>query len=200
MGNQPSTPSVPPPVITVCDANCQREKLLSGLKTTLDSKEETKTEDPEGYEQARIAYYTALNGDEWLISEKDKIAKNEVSPKITEYTNKYNDLKKHNSSQQVFVNLMNTLKADEANDQENLHYMKKQLQSEKDKADVLNRLTVLGESSEPTTNYMPIILDVVLSILGIVVLYLAYKKFDIIKGYFGYTSYPMNVGGKRLPH
>lgn len=200
MGNQPSTPTVPPPVITVCDANCQRQKLLSGLKTNLDLKEETKAQDPEGYEQARIAYYTALNGDSWLISEKDRIAKNEVSPKITEYTNRYNDLKKENSSQKVFVNLMNALKADEANDEENLHYMKKELQSEKDKAAVLDRLTVLGQPSEPSTNYMPIILDVVLAILGLVVLYLGYKKLDTIKGYFGYTSYPMNVGGKRLPH
>jgi hypothetical protein len=208
MGNQPSvpTPQAPPqqapPLPPVCDADCQRQKLLSGLKTTLDQKEQTRDQDPEGYEQARIAYYTALNGDGWLAQEKSKIAKNEISPKITSYTTQYEDLKKQQSSQKVFVNLMNALKTQEVSDEQDLDYLKKQLQSEKDKASVLNRLSVLGVPStqETPTNYMPILLDVVLAVLGLVVLYLLYKKFDVIKGYFGYSSMNVPVGGKRASH
>jgi hypothetical protein len=200
MGNQPSTPSsqAPMPLPPVCDSNCQRQKLLSGLKTNLDLKEETKDQDPEGYEQARIAYYTALNGDSWLINEKNRIAKDEIAPKITSYTDQYNDLKKQKNSNQVFINLMNALQAEEVGDEQDLHYLRKQVQSEKDKISVLNRLTVLGGT--PTTDNMPLILDIVLAILGLIVLYLLYKKFDVIKGYFGYSTPVMNMGGKRLPH
>jgi hypothetical protein len=201
MGNQPSAPQGSPPVAPmapppVCDANCQRQKLLSGLKTTLDEKEQTKNQDPEGYQQARVAYYTALNGDEWLVKEKDRIAKEEISPKITQYTTQYDDLKKQQKSQKVFVNLMNSLQAQESEDQEDLHYLKKQLQTEKDKADVLNRLTVLDTAPVPTTNYMPILLDVILAVLGVVILYLLYKKFPIIKGYIMPSA--VTTGGKRL--
>jgi hypothetical protein len=198
MGNQPSAPQpsspqpqpMPPP--PVCDAACHKQKLLSGLKTNLDQKEQTKDQDPEGYEQARIAYYTALNGDGWLSKEKERIAKNEISPKITEYSKQYEDLKKQQQSQQVFVNLMNSLQTQEIEDEQDLHFLKKQVQSEKDKADVLNRLTVLG--GQPTTTYSNIILDIVLAILGLGILYMLYKKFDIIKGYFTPSAI---TGGKR---
>lgn len=202
MGNQPSAPQGTTPVAPmalppVCDANCQRQKLLSGLKTTLDEKELTQNQDPDGYQQARIAYYTALNGDEWLVKEKERIARDEISPKITAYTTQYDDLKKQEKSQKVFVNLMNSLQAQQEDDEQDLHYLKKQLQSEKDKAAVLNRLTVLGTAPVPSTNYMPILLDVVLAVLGLIVLYLGYKKFPVIKGYFMPAS-AVTMGGKRL--
>lgn len=199
MGNQPSQPQPQPsPPLTpppVCDAECQRQNLLSGLKTTLDQKEQTKDQDPEGYEQARIAYYTALNGQGWLANEKTRLAKEDVSPKITAYTKQYEDLKKQQSSQQVFMNLMNSLKAQEYGDEQDLHFLKKQVQEEHDKADVMNRLTVLG-GQPSSSNYILIILDVILAVLGLGILYMLYKKFDVIKGYFGYSS--EIVGGKRL--
>jgi len=199
MGNQPSGPPKPaPPVAPVCDAECQKQKLLSGLKTTLDLKEETKSQDPEGYEQARLAYYTALYGDGWLATEKNRIAQDEISPKITSYTNEYNDLKKQKSSQDVFVNLMNAAQAEEVNDDQDLHYLKKQIQAEKDKAHVYNRLAVLGGQPQQPSSYMPILLDVVVAVLGLIVVYLVYKKFDVIKGYFGYSSPSVIMGGKRL--
>lgn len=204
MGNQPSAPqasSQPPPQVIppVCDAECQRQKLLSGLKTTLDLKEQTKDQDPEGYEQARISYYTALYGDGWLAKEKSRIAKDEISPKITSYTDQYNNLKKQQANQQVFVNLMKAVEGEQLSDEKDLKFLKKQVQAEKDKANVLNRLTDLG--GQPTkSSYMPIILDIVLAILGLGILYLTYTKLDIIKGYFGYSNPSMVMGGKRLRH
>jgi hypothetical protein len=208
MGNQPSAPAPPsgpppappPPLPPVCDAPCQRQKLLTGLKATLDQKEQTQSQDPEGYEQARIAYYTALNGDGWLAQEKQRIAQDEISPKITGYTNQYNELKNKQSTQQVFVNLMDALEAEQAGDQQDLGYLKKQVQAEKDRADVLNRLAVLGGGSTTTSSYMPIILDVVLAILGLGIVYMLYTKFSIIKGYFGFSQPAMNIGGKRASH
>jgi hypothetical protein len=197
MGNQPST-SQPMSLPPVCDSGCQREKLVSGLKTNLDQKEQTKEQDPEGYEQARVAYNTALYGDTWLANEKQRIARDEISPKVTAYTTQYDDLKKQQSSQQVFVNLMNALQAQEDTDDKDLHFLKKQLQIEKDKADVLNRLTVLGTSPVQSSTYMPIVLDVIVAVLGLVVLYLLYTKFGVIKNYFGYGSPSVVLGGKRL--
>lgn len=200
MGNQPSTPQpVPPtPLPPVCDSNCQKQKLLTGLKTNLDQKEQTKSQDPEGYEQARIAYNTALYGDTWIAGEKQRIAKDEISPRVTAYTTQYEDLKKQQSSQQVFVNLANALQAQESSDEKDLQFLKKQVEAEKDKAAVLNRLTVLGSSpTDTTSSYMPIVLDIIVAILGLVVLYLLYTKLGILKRYFGYTSSEV-VGGKRL--
>lgn len=207
MGNQPSqpippsaAPLAPPPLPPVCDADCQRQKLLSGLKTTLDQKTGTKDQDPEGYEQARIAYFTALNGQGWLATEKSRIAKEEISPKITGYTNQYNQLTGQEQSQKVFVNLMNSLKAQEVEDEDDLHSLKKQLTQEKDKVSVLNRLSSLSTPSQPSTNYLPTVFEVLISLLGLAVLFMLYKKIDVIKRYFGYSQPAAMMGGKRVPH
>jgi hypothetical protein len=182
MGNQPSAPSPPPqtnpppPIPPVCDANCQRQKKLSGLKAALDAKTATRDSDPEGYEQARIAYFTELNGQGWLATEKQNIAKNEIEPVLSSYQARYQSLVQDTKNQGVFVNLMNMLKSDEQNDEEDLNFLKKKERSEKDKANTLNRLTELN-SLEPTQSYFPTIIDVALAILGIFILYMAYKKF-----------------------
>ena len=155
MGNQQSAPPPPqpqptpqapppPPIPPVCDADCQRQKLLSALKTTLDQKEETQDTDPEGYEQARIAYYTALNGQGWLTDEKNRIASDEIQPVVTNYTNQYNELTNQLKTNQVFSNLASSLEAEQKEDEEDLQFLKKQFSKEKDQVDVLNRLTAIG--------------------------------------------------------
>ena len=210
MGNQPSAPSppqstssnVPPVVPPVCDADCQRQKQLSGLKAILDQKTLTKDTDPEGYEQARIAYYTLLNGQGWLAKEKERIAKDEIKPIVSTFTSQYNDLKSQQKNQGVFVSLMSSLQEEEHGDQEELHFLNKQIEKEEDKVNVMNRLAVLGspQQSEPIISYMPIIVDVGLSILGLAILYLVYTKFDKIKSYFGYSTPVVPMGGKRVLH
>lgn len=198
MGNQPSaipTPAAPLP--PVCDADCQKQRLLTGLKTTMDLKAQTQEQDPGGYEQARIAYYTALYGDSWLVQEKNRISQEEISPVITSYADQYNNLKDQQSSQKVFVGLMSAIQAEEVSDEQDLHHLKKQYQAERDKANVLNRLAVLGSGPVQSSSYMPIILDIIIAILGLTVVYLLYTKFSVIKGYF---TPSVNVGGKRLPY
>ena len=87
MGNQPSSPTPAPPSASPpsipplpppCDLQCQKEKQLVLLKQNLDAA--NKQSDPEGYEKARIAYFTLLNGPGWLAQEKQRIAKQEVEP------------------------------------------------------------------------------------------------------------------------
>jgi len=206
MGNQPSAHSaapkgkpelVPPPLPPVCDADCQRQKKLEGLKTTMDQKALTQATDPEGYEQARIAYFTQLNGQGWLAEEKQRIANQEISPKVTQYTNQYEQLKSQQQNQQVFLNLMNALKAEESQDETDLGYLEKKANQEEDRADVLNRLAVLNEGSAVPTNYWPTVLQVAIAILALAIVYLLYSKFSTIKGYFTSSQSSVIVGGKK---
>jgi len=208
MGNQqslppppvPSAPAPPPPIPPVCDSACQRQKLLDGLKLTLDQKEETQDTDPEGYEQARIAYYTALNGQGWLTDEQNRIAQDEIEPVISGYTNQYNSLNNQIKTNQVFTNLAASLQTEQKEDEEDLKFLKKQFQKEKDQVDVLNRLTTLTNSPSQTSssNLLPMLADLGIVILGLFVVYMIYSKFPIIKGWF--VSQPaVPMGGKRLP-
>lgn len=200
MGNQPSAPQpppsqpkpTPPPLPPVCDAECQRQKKLSGLKAAFDEKTATRDADPEGYEQARIAYFTELNGQGWLAQEKQRIASEEIAPVVSGYRQQYDSLKGEVKNQDVFVKLMGMLKADEDQDTQELGGLTKKLQSEKDKADTLNRLNELNQpDAQASPNISPTVLYIILAVVGLFVIYTIYSKLTA-------STNSVQVAGKRL--
>ena len=187
MGNVPTTPlpaNTPAPQVPIapfCDAECQKQKNIQNLKVALDQAELNQITDPEGYEQARINYYTALNGQGWLASEKERIAKDEVGPTILDYTNKYTDLVNEKNSQSAYIDVASALKSQEANDSADIKLLKKEYQEQQDKADVMNRMAQLQSpapvsSSSFLDKYLAIILDIVIAILGLIVVVQLYVK------------------------
>lgn len=197
MGNQPSAPAPPappapppppplPPPPPPCDMDCQKAKNLALLKSALDTAAENQDQDPEGYETARIAYYTLLNGQGWLTSEKDRIAREEVQPILSSYNSTYTALKGEKQSQSAFMSLANNLKAQEAGDKESNKFLEKQVIKEKDKADVLDRLKSLSSpvSSSSYYSYIPIFIDILIVGLTIGAVYLGFTKFNRIRSFF----------------
>ena len=132
------------------------------------------------------------------IRDRQRIAQDEISPTVTGYTNQYEQLKTQQKNQQVFLSMIDALKAEEAQDETDLAYLEKKANEEKDQADVLNRLAILNQGQTPvsTTNYWLIIVQVAIVILGLVVVYLLYTKFGILKSYF-VSSPSVIVGGKK---
>jgi hypothetical protein len=197
MGNQPSAPAppssppppAPPPLPPPCDPDCQKQKNLVLLKSALDAIDEN--QDPEGYQKARIAYFTLLNGQGWLNTEKQRIATEEVQPVLNNYTTQYNSLKGEKQSQSVFTNLSKALIVQEAVDGSDNAFLKKEMAIEKDKADVLNRMNDLANGtpeSPQSGSYIPLIIDIIIGILIIGVLYLGFMKIDSIKNMFGVST------------
>lgn len=186
MGNQPSSSATPlppsnppPPLAPTCDLDCQRQTQLSDLKHALDLAEKTASTYPEGYEKARVKYYTLLEGQGWLAKEKETIAKNELDPLITVYTTKYQELKSNEKSQSIFANLAGALKYQAGEDQDDNNFIKKQIAQTVDKTASLNRMSQLtglpaGFSFLP---YISIILDVIIGILSLIIIYMIYLRF-----------------------
>jgi hypothetical protein len=197
MGNQPSSPAPqapvpppppvsPPPLPPPCDSNCQKQKDLALLKTALDSATDRKDEDPVGYEKARIAYYTLLNGQGWLNTEKQRIATQDVQPILAEYNSRYNSLKNQKQSQSMFVTLQNMVKRQEKVDAADNSFFKKQLSQQQDKVDVLNRLHTL-QTTQVNYNYIPLFVDFVIFLLVLTIIYLIFSKFSKIQSVFTTT-------------
>lgn len=185
----PTQPSALPPV---CDADCQRQKKISGLITALESKSLTKDIDPVGYQQARTAYYIEVEGPDWLEKEKQRILIDEIEPVMNSYRTQFDTLKDDRKSQVVFANLINSLKSDQTANDEELRHLNKKFQKYSDKADVLNRLNELNPQETKIVHkksYLPTIIDVILAVLGIFIVYTLYRKFAIATGM---------VGGKRV--
>jgi hypothetical protein len=92
-------------------------------------------------------------------------------------------LKSEQQSQSIFTNLANVLKSQESSDLESNAFLKKQLNEEKDKAQILDRLNSLN-SMPQQTSYIPMILDIVYVLLMIAIVYVGYTKFSVIKNKF----------------
>jgi hypothetical protein len=193
----PVSPPPPPPLPPVCGSECQREKKLAGLKAALDARESSRDADPAGYQQARIAYYTELNGQGWLENEKERIAKEEIEPKITSYTTRYEQLTDQQKSQSQLVDLVTVIQDQQLGDDEELKYLKERLNEDSMKKNVFNRMLELndtGSESTSSTNYLLLVVKIFMGMLGAYIVYVIYLKF--IKN----TAQPVMAGGKRVPH
>jgi len=163
-----------------CGPDCLKEKKLKALKAAMDA-------DPKN-KQAKIDYYTALNGPEWLRGKKDKEAKLHVEPILTKYRDNYDALNSQLQSQSQFSDLARSLKSDGG-----LPYLEKDYEEEKSKADVMNRLWELsGKPSSAGIDIFQILLFILIGVLGIGVLWIGYIK------YKKYTAPPSILGGNRL--
>ena len=172
------------PLPPLCDMECQRKKQLAALKHALDT-----TTDPAGHEQARINYYTALKGQGWLANEKQSTAANEIKPRLQAYSSKFKELKEEKQKHQTFSDLIQSIQADDTADDDETLFLRKRLGKEKDKVSVLDRLNQLGNPQVSTTySYLPYILDGLLVLLGLVLVYMLYSKFDKIRVLFGFRS------------
>jgi len=192
MGNSPSAPSAapsapppppPPPLPPVCDLNCQRQKDLAVVKTALDNS--NKTTDPAGYNKARVAYYTLLEGPGWLDKERKTLAENEVLPILNKFNSQFESLKKEEESNKMFVNLADSLRAQSKEDDYDSQYLKRVLEAEKDKAGVESRTNELNFNSD---SYLPLLLDGLIALLLIGVAVLLIMKFSKIKQMLGFST------------
>lgn len=184
----------PPPVIPVCDSACQRQKKLNGLQATLDEKTKTKNTDPEGYQKARIDYYTELNGPGWLQEEKERIAKDEIEPVLSSYQNRYQNLKNETKNNSMFINLINLITSEVSSGEEEVRQLQNKSRENADKAATTDRLNQLSapQKVEAKPSPLPMILNVVLGILGVILAFQIYNKF------FSSSSSTVMTAGKRV--
>ena len=158
-----------------CGPDCLRQRKLDALKLAMDMAEKNKDENPTAYSEARTNYYTLLKGQGWLVAEKQKVAQEEIEPVLGKYSSAYKILENKNKSQYHFKHLADAVKSHE----EDNSLLSKEVQKVHDKTDVLKRTTELS----PTTNigsYLSWILDGLIALLGLVIVYMLYRRFTYV--------------------
>jgi len=189
MGNQPSSPNSspppPPPVVEICDFECQRQKNLVLLKLALDNT--NKESEPEKYEQARIAYYTELNGSAWLEKDKERRAREELKPILTDFNTKYKELTDFKNSNKAFINLSSVLTTQLKNDEEDNSYLNKQYNKEKTMTETLLRKNQLTDVSSPISTSSWLYTFIFWFLIAMII-WLVYSKFDRIKYMINFST------------
>ena len=91
-------------------AQISRETQLTDAFRQLQTAENARDESPQGYQEARVRYYTLLKGDSWIGEESKRVAASEAVPKITQYTQIKDDLTKRKNQQQQTIDVVNAVK------------------------------------------------------------------------------------------
>ena len=157
------------PLTISCDAKCQREKNLELLKSEM-----VRTKGTPEYDQARIKYYTLLEGHGWLAKEKERIANNELDSVIQDYTSQYETMKKKHQILSAYSKFASDYQTDKDSKLKEINSMSSQ-------TSVLNRLSQLSPipSGFSVVSYIPILLDVLIGIMSLIILYMLYSKFMV---------------------
>jgi hypothetical protein len=153
-----------------CDIQCQRDKRLKVLMTNFKEATAKKGIDPEGYEKARLQYFSLKEGPVWLQHEKQKIAQTKLQPVLEEYTKRYNKAQ----------NKLNE-KENEVGDEDETRFIHQQIMKEKDHAGVTQRLQELVSSdSVASTSWWPVFLDVLIGLMVLIIIYLIYRRVYVV--------------------
>jgi hypothetical protein len=88
----------------------ERKTQISDAFRALQTAENVRHQSPQAYQDARIRYYTLVNGEGWIDQEKERIAQAEAIPKATQYEQIKGDLKTRLNQQQQTIDVVSGVK------------------------------------------------------------------------------------------
>jgi hypothetical protein len=86
-----------------------KKKQIDDAFKALQQAENVRDESPEAYGKARLAYYTMVQGPEWVEIEKQRVAKVEVEPEISKYRMSFDSLTSRQQNQQRTQDIMRSV-------------------------------------------------------------------------------------------
>lgn len=137
-----------------CDTNCQKKKTLQKLLAEYERASNNAGKDPEGYEKAKIAYFSLRDGPEWLHDYKQFKAERDATQMLKKYKTKLPPIRDTTITEDDYT------------------FAKTLLQEKEDKSDVSWRMYEFSNSSTSWIVYFQYGLEIVL------VLYICYKLFS----------------------
>jgi hypothetical protein len=160
--------------MAACDIQCHRDKQLKQLGSAMVTAIQNKEKDPEAYERARAAYYTVKEGQGWLSKDKEEKANQEVQPILDSYQAKFDKMKQDIIYQSVSAQAKQDAMNSQVGDEDEIRYIKSQIQKERDESSVFQRTKELEGLPLDVYWWLPSLLDLS---LGLSILFIVYQIF-----------------------
>lgn len=96
--------------LPIVKSQVEKDQQLKDAFKAMQTAENVRDQSPQGYQDARIRYYTLLRGDGWVEEEKTRIANAEANPKINEYRQMRQDLNYRLNQQQETIDITTAVK------------------------------------------------------------------------------------------
>lgn len=164
--------------LQVALGSLSRDTRLADAFQALQSAENIRDTTPQSYQEARVRYYTLLQGDEWLTQEQARIQRAEAEPKVSGYLATYTDLSTRRTQQQKTMDVVTAVK-DKVLSMKDDFKMTTNVFS-KQIAELKNQIQIESKTKAVTTNtlleWVNFLLNVLLVIVLIVVLFLVGRR------------------------
>jgi hypothetical protein len=169
-----------------------REQQIATSFRALQAAENSRAQNPEGYQEARTAYYTLTQGQDWLSAERSRLLNAEVIPAVSSYIQSINDITERKAQQDTtkavvgsvqskLISLKDDFRATTSTLMKQVDVLKTQIELEKRRAVV---------QTQQTYDWLVNLVLVIVSLVVIVML--ARKLFASSPSRPAYTSAPQN--------
>lgn len=175
----------------LCDIDCQQKKHLRALSSALVTATNNKGSEPEAYDRARTAYYTAKEGQTWAQVDQEKKAEQAVQPILDSYEKRFNQMKNNLIYNSAVDQAKKDLSSTQIGDEAELRFLHSQIEAERNQAGAQQRLNELA--SNPWTDvysWLPTFLDLLLGLTGLYIIYQLFVagKFTKLTNFFTQRS------------
>ena len=157
-----------------------RQRQIQDAFVALQNAENVRDESPTAYQIARTAYYTLLNGPEWMAEERQRIADSEVAPEIQKYRDAVASIDLRKNEQQKTIDVVNGIKDKVLSLKDDFQYSVNTFSDQIEKVKI--QLAMGNRSREKEKDNTWIWIDVGLNVLLVAVL--LYAVYSFARRYF----------------
>ena len=173
----------------IADVNARvgREVLVNNAKESLLSAENGRTENPDGYQQARVNYYTLLQGDSWLTTEEQRVG-NEVQQEVQNYQERIRSLSKRLDAQTQYSDIVRNTSDRVLQAKDDLQFMVDNFAKQLDKINVEKekQVRLARESTQSSIEWIDVLLNwAIIIVLILAIGIVSYRLFQKYQYYYG---------------
>lgn len=171
-----------------------KEKQLENAFKDMQTAENVRDVDPQGYQNARIRYYTLLKGETWRDQEKERLSKAEIEPIVNRYSTQIQETLAEISNQTLTIDAARGVKDKVLSIKDELMYATTTFQKQLDdlKSAIVMEHKKKEQQKETTSSWIGFILNVLIVLILIVIIIVLLRKF-VFKSKTVYTPSPTNV-------
>jgi hypothetical protein len=155
-----------------------RDTQLTDAFRQLQTAENARDQSPQGYQEARVRYYTLLKGDSWINEESQRVAAAEAVPKVTQYTQIKDDLSRRLNQQKQTIDVVNAVKDKVLSMKDDFAYTTNTFS--KQISELKNQINIEKKKSEQQKvevfSWLDMVLNVVITILVLGLLVAVIRK------------------------
>jgi hypothetical protein len=113
-------------------AKINKKRSLETAFKALQDAENVRDQSPQAYQDARVRYYTLLKGDDWKNEESNRIARAEVSPVMSSYKKRLDEIQAQSDQQKRTIEVIRGAKDNILSAKDDMAYSVKTFQKQID--------------------------------------------------------------------